>query len=238
MLNHLDVKYEKVILCLKLGRITEPARVYLRLLKAIFEDPASNMILYISGCEDGTTVEKFIEENRMDGKDGDVKDLIDSLKKQAEKNEKKGIDLQNIITGTMQRHQNREFDDKKFLEDRKETLTKIMNAIDVDIGFAKLRSEDLWTAIREWFAWHFKNKFSFKQKFTSSKNIAAKLTQSEVLKVDYTYGMCMICSNDNNEGWALLEPCLHRCHINCFRKRQTNQCPICSFHIEDVHFLP
>ena len=107
MLKNLnDAYYAKIILCLNLGRVSSPARIYLRLLKAIFEDPTSNMILYISGCEDGTTVDQFIEYNQNNG-DEDIKELIDSLKKQTEKNKRNGIEIQNIITGTMQSHQNR-----------------------------------------------------------------------------------------------------------------------------------
>jgi len=155
LLKDTDAKYEKVILCLKLGRVTEPARIYLRLLKAIFEDPASNMILYISGCEDGTTVEQFIGDNGKDSQDKDFKELIASLKKQTKINKENGIELENIITGTMQRHQDSAIDKRKFLDDRKKTLIKIMAAINVEIGFAKVKSATaLIKSIGEWLLWH------------------------------------------------------------------------------------
>jgi len=240
MVKDKNVKYEKVILCLRLGRVSEPARVLLRLLKAIFDDPTSNMILYISGCEDGTTAEQFIQDNakggkggkgREGGEDDDIKQLINSLEKQTKKNKKKGIELENIITGTLQSHQDGDIDERKFLEDRKETLNKIMTAIRIDIGFVNVKPfSDLWEAIAEWFVWHFKKKFKAKKLSAQASN--------ETLEIKYTYGTCSLCEDDNNEGWILLIPCYHRFHVNCFRKEHSRICPFCNVDVEDADSLP
>ena len=45
MLYVSQFSYKKVILCIPLGRVSKPSRLYLGLLVAIFEKPFSNMIL-------------------------------------------------------------------------------------------------------------------------------------------------------------------------------------------------
>lgn len=240
MLKGSIVNYEKVILCMKLGRVSKPARVYLRLLKAIFDDPASNMILYISGCEDGTTVDQFIEINDENEEDRDLKELIDSLKKQTETNKRKRIELENVITGSLQSHQNREIDEREYLDDRKKTLIKIMTAISVDIGFASVKLDtDLWKGIAEWLIWHFKIVFSkFKLMFTSENDLIVKLSSDGAIEVQYIYGDCSICLDDDNRRWIIVTPCLHRFHKNCFSKVLSGQCPMCNANVKSTCKLP
>ena len=242
LLKNTEVKYEKIILCLKLGRVSQPARVYLRLLKAIFEDPTSNMILYISGCEDGTTVEQFIENNEKYGDDADFQELIGSLRNKRENYKKKGLELNNIITGTLQSHQDRAIDERKFLDDRRETLSRIMSSIDVDIGFIRVKPlNSLWAGIVEWFVWHFKSfKLSnVKKKITSVKGLCAQLDPDTVVDdIEYTYGDCFICLTDKKKAWILLIPCFHRFHNECFRQKQKGACPKCNGEVKEMHLLP
>ena len=247
MLRCSDISYEKVILCLKLGRVTEAARVYLRLLKAIFVDPGSNMILYVSGCEDGTTVEQFIENNMILGDDEDIQELITSLNKQTKKNKEKGIELENIITGTMQSHQNRATDEKKFLDDRQETLEKIMAVINTDIGVAKVkRPESMWKSIKEWIMWLFApgNIISGARKQLRSAGAIIQFAfNDDVVPIKYFYGECSICLQDDNDSlqkW-IITPCSHKFHGDCFQRLLSKNCPLCNTRLEedeDVHDLP
>lgn len=72
-----------------------------------------------------------------------------------------------------------------YLEDRNNTLEKLMVAIRVDIGYVEVKSPDyLWEAIGEWIMWHFKRTLSFITKyFTSPKNQVTKLAKGEVTLV-------------------------------------------------------
>ena len=141
---------EKVILCIRLGRVSGPARIYLRLLKAMFDNPFSNMILYISGCEDGTTKEQFLTMNRS-SEDPDMRELINSLEEESRKKKAKNISFENIVLGTLQCHKNPEIDRKKFINDREITLSKIMEGIDADIGTIEVKEPDeMVQAIAKW----------------------------------------------------------------------------------------
>jgi len=237
MLKDPNLKYEKVILCMKLGRVSQPARVYLRLLKAIFEDPTSNMILYISGCEDGTTTEQFIQDNGK-REDEDLKELINSLNKQTDKNTKKGINLENIITGSLLSHQDNDADERMFMDERKKTFQRIMSTIRTDIGFVRVKpSENLRKAIADWFRWQFKV-FSSNLKMIFAKNLVVEFASSGLaLEVQYFYGKCSICSDDNNGGWVITKPCLHRFHEDCFLQT-TNECPECHVYVKNTCRLP
>jgi len=195
------------------------------------------MILYISGCEDGTTAEEFIEKNGKDEEDKDLKELIDSLKLQTEKNKKKGIELENIITGVMLSHQDQETDERNFLDDRKKTLKKIMTVIDIDI---RVRT-NLWIAIGEWFIWHFKKLIPFKKNVTSTQNIVEKMANNSTAEVVYVYGECFICSIDKHKGWIMIKPCLHRFHNHCLRLHfifVNIACPKCDGEIREIENLP
>jgi len=225
MLKNSIPKYEKVIFCIRRGRVSEPTRVFLRLLKTIFDDPASNMILYVSGCEDGTTVDQFIDEGY---KDEDLKELIDLLQKQTIKNKSKGIKFENIITGTMQSDQDKHTDERRFLNYRRQTFEKIMAAIETDIGFASGK-----------ISW----KGRFKVNLPNLKRTIIPFPPSPMIskefETEHFYGECLICSDDNNNGWIILTPCSHRFHEHCYRYVQNQfTCSLCNADVKDIYRLP
>ena len=139
-----DIRYEKVILCMNLGRVNELARVYLRFLEAIVNNPYSNMILYISGCENGMTKEYFLEMFR--NTESDMLKLINSLEEESKKRKLKKINFENIVFGTLLVHCNPLKDKTLFLGDREATLFKIMEGVNTDIGSIKVKEPDQWPA--------------------------------------------------------------------------------------------
>ena len=116
-----------------------------------------------------------------------------------------------------------------------------MAGIDVDIGFAKVKPpKHLWVTLGDWLEWHCKNlKLSnAKKKFTSAKELFVQLAKNEVDDIEYYYGDCSICLDDNKEGWIILTPCFHRFHNLCFREKQLDHCPKCEAEVKDFHLLP
>jgi len=212
MLRYSEVGYEKVFLCFRLGRISEPARVYIRLLKAIFEDPTSNMVLYISGCEDGTDVQEFIQAN---SKDDDVMPIIHSLLQQEEDYKGKRIVFENIITGSLMVHRKNTIDTRRYLPERKEVWAKIKTVIETDIGVAKVkRPKELWQSIWEWILVFFK-----KTVVSASSGLKLLWFKSDNIGVKYFYGECGIClEEEQKENTWVLTTCKHKFHKICLEK--------------------
>ena len=238
MLYESRIRYEKLILCMKIGRVSEPARVYLRLLKAIFDNPFSNMILYISGCEDGTTKEEFLEMNR-NIEDPEMKVLLNSLEEESLKKKENNINFENIVLGTLQCHKNPEIDRKKFIDDREATLSKIMEGINADIGTVEAKGPDqLWKAITQWMTWLFKDFYASATKGQSRLKSLFKIA-SGAIQVNYNYGECSICHDDEEGQKWIITGCFHRFHDNCFRRIGENSiCPLCRKVVTEKQNLP
>ena len=164
LLYQSQIRYEKIILCMRNGRVSKAARIYLRLLETIFDKPFTNMILYISGCEDGTTKEKFLKINQ-NPEDDDLSNVLKALLSETEEKKKKKINFDNIVCGTLQYHEDPEIDKLRLGNMRKDSFAKIMNGINADIGFVKIGGTE--EDILKWFELllsHFLDFFGIKKK--------------------------------------------------------------------------
>merc|ERR1712032_15896 len=198
------VGFTHIVIVLPLGRNTSATRIYLCMLKRIFgKSYKENLLVFISKCDNGTTIEDIVEENKNDPDVGALfVELLNSPRDGGRR----------IVAGSLICHRDLQRD-RVYYQDRMDTLNSINGFLQVDLVALYPPAGNAIEMIRD-FLEYVTSRFCRVKTDLSS---VLKALKSDVVTIRNYFPVCNICMSEEYtmDNKPIQLQCGHIFHAKC-----------------------